>query len=183
MTPIQIDCSIADDLKRRITERRSGRAPIRSIPGVLGPVILGIDSVLQLSRSIARHQTAMTVIYGVLLVAALALIVVWFLLPKLARRWPFATRVAAVIDDTGIAGTLDGRAIAYRWRDVTSIEDVGEALMLLIGQGPFGKRFVIPREALPDPARFWSELDDRLVAKRGLVGTRTATRIVNTALR
>jgi hypothetical protein len=85
------------------------------------------------------------------------------------------------IDDAGIAGALDGRPITYAWRYVTSIEDVGEALMILIGEGPFGKRLVIPKAALPDPAGLWRDLDDRLVAKRGLAGARTAKRIVNTA--
>ncbi len=97
-----------------------------------------------------------------------------------ANAHRLATEGALALTETGLTGTVDGKPASIRWSDVSSVRDVGSAVVV-IPRG-FRSAVAIPKTGIADLPRLWAVFQDRLIAKRGLVlSAATRTDIANTA--
>lgn len=80
---------------------------------------------------------------------------------------PFAQRADLEIDDVGIRGAREGRAVSVSWRRVRSVTDVGP--FFIVRFGGFTGQIALPKRAIDDSAAMWSFFEDKLTAKRGLI--------------
>ncbi len=146
-----------DEYKRMRTfvHRATGGGPPRAY--ALMAVAYGVLIMLELFH----HRWALAAFY-VLLSAAWA---------AFATRSMASRRVpqegALTLFDAGLAGTLDKKFATIRWTDVSTVSDVGDAIVLL--RRKHLPAVAIPKASISDAAAFWAMLEDRLVSKRGVI--------------
>lgn len=121
------------------------------------------------------HDPAPSLILPLVVVAAMS--VGWLVT---ANKCRLATAGSLVLSETGLTGTVDGKPASIRWPDISSVHDVGSAVVVI----PRGLRspVAIPKTRIADPPRLWAAFEDRLIGKRGLVlSAAPRVNIVNTA--
>jgi hypothetical protein len=92
---------------------------------------------------------------------------------------PFAQRADLEIDDVGIRGTREGRAVSVPWKRVRSVRDAGP--FFIVRFDGFTGQIALPKRAIDDSAAMWSFFEDKLTAKRGLVVRPGRKLLVNSA--
>ncbi len=171
-----VEFSIAPSTKREAFAALFGTSNLLRTQLFVAAII--VLNVIPLMHAAARHSNSDAVLYAFL--SALYLFAVVVVLGLSYQRATFARTGALTFADDGLAGRLDGRTVTVAWRAVASVQNTGE-FFVVRRRGLFSKLIVIPKHACADPRAFWSELDGRLVARRGLARGRAATCIVNTA--
>jgi hypothetical protein len=180
-SPVRIEFTLTDDGKRALRKKLLGTSnPWRAMALPAASLLqLVAQSFLAFERAPRRHSAAQ-IEFSVLFVLSMT-VIVGAILVLAYRRWTVAATGALTFADNGISGTLDGRPARFTWHDISSIIDAGEFLVVEPRARSFGRTIALPKTAIADAAALWSQLDDRLVAKRGLIRGRATTRIVNTA--
>lgn len=81
----------------------------------------------------------------------------------------------------GLSGTYGRRTISLLWAKIASVSDSGGFFVFTTRNRLQGSIWV-PKSILANPHALWSQIDDVLVSKRGLLPKRgIPTLIVNTA--
>jgi hypothetical protein len=99
-----------------------------------------------------------------------------------ARARRFAAEGSLQVHDGGLTGTLDGKPMSLPWKSIASATDIDDAIVLM----PRPSRvpaIAIPKHGIEDAPGFWSLLEDRLVAKRGLVAPTAPRKHILTTVR
>ena len=82
------------------------------------------------------------------------------------------------VDDVGARGSICGREFEDAWKTIDSATDAGP--IVLLKRRHRSMPLAIPKRPLDDAGAFWSLIDERLTAKRGLIARSDRTFIVNT---
>ncbi len=185
-TPVRVGYALSDAQKRYVRRIFDGVIVFAMV--VLGSTLNAAATILRIVHEPAQ-QPAMLASNITLLVLNVALIAAAAVV--LRRGANVAMRGDVTLTGDGLRGSLDGRPFALPWRQVESVLDSDGLWIFSVKLRRLAqfrrdawKRIVIPKSALTDPAATWSQIDELLVAKRGLIrrpGTRAA--IYNSALR
>jgi hypothetical protein len=94
------------------------------------------------------------------------------------RRRPIPLTGSLTVADGGFEGILDGAPTTIRWSEIAGAQDIDTAIVIRQRRGGM---IAIPKADV-DAAALWSILEDHLIAKRGLIRSASARRIItNTA--
>jgi hypothetical protein len=91
----------------------------------------------------------------------------------------YARRVDVRVFESGLSGELDGSRVTLPWKAIDSVADEGDFLIVRYANGQ--RAIALPKRAVTTWSELWQTLDNRLMAKHGLIVRPGRKLIVNSA--